>query len=342
LLTGRGVGVEGPNNGFRTNLNPNEVHDGEIGQRFHPFGTIDADFDRAVFGSQMSSQVPDSSDPVVLQFNVEITSPGFMMISTVFGSDEYPFFINDAFNDSFAILIKKAASPATEYENIALLNMGGTRSPFSLQAMFACGPPQFKENQVAPEPAPLPISLHAIKDGSGNYDATKPLYDHEFGGFTALRTWETACPLSPGTYTVKIVIHDVNDGTVDAGLFIMQDSLNLYSFLLADFNLDGAVDLLDFTILSNNFQQGGKKFTDGDANGDGFVNFSDYAIWRDNRNQTGGNRNLKFDFDRDNDNDGADFLTTPMAMATSIPTTIRSAAAPNWPTLAAADRPWPL
>ena len=304
-IAGRGVGVQGPNNGYRINNVPMENHDGEIGLQIQASGTIDADFDRAVFGSNLANIGPDSSDPVVLQFEVQTEYPAYLRISTVFGSDEYPHYIQEDFNDSFAMLIKKSTAANTTYENIAILNDHGALKPFSLQAIFLCGAPQFIENQVAPEPATFLTSLHAIKNG-GSYDSSAPLYDHEFGGFTALRTWETACPYPPGTYTVKIVVHDVIDGIVDAGLFIKGDSLKAYTFDFAD--LDGDVDGGDYSILYANWQECGKKFTEGDANGDGCVNEDDYDILVAAYFNTGTNRDLKFDFNRDNVVDGTDFL----------------------------------
>jgi hypothetical protein len=198
-FTGRGVGVEGPNNGIDSALTENP---GEISEQVLGPSIIDSDFDDAVFSSTMTTdpELQTSGDPTVLQFDITLTSPGFLRISTVFGSDEYDAYIDREFNDSFAILVKSECKP---YENIALLNKLGILSPFKLQSFVACGPPQFKENQVAPEPTALPPSPHAIdnnSDGVGNAADGVPHYDHEFAGFTAMRTWETQCPLAPETY----------------------------------------------------------------------------------------------------------------------------------------------
>jgi hypothetical protein len=245
----------------------------------------------------------------VLQFDVEITSPGFLGVITVFGSDEYDQYIFREFNDSFAILIK---NECTEYENIAVLNDGGMLKPFSLQAIQECGSPHFLENQVAPQPFALPSSLHAIdknSDGVGDAADGVPHYDHEFGGFTAPRTWETKCPLAPGTYTVKFVVHDIADARVDAALFIQADTLYLFDFLPADFDLDGDVDSQDYLIWNSNLGlTGTAKFTDGDANGDCSVTTADLAFWVANFGAMGGHRNLNFDFDRDSSINGQDLL----------------------------------
>ena len=60
----------------------------------------DEDF-RAVYSSLQAG-----GDPAVLQFDVELNSPGFLCVSFVFASDEFPFFIQQQFNDTFAILVK--------------------------------------------------------------------------------------------------------------------------------------------------------------------------------------------------------------------------------------------
>lgn len=276
---GRGVGVEGPNNG----IGPGGFNPGEIGQNV---GTpVDSDFAAA-------TGLPGGGDAAVLQFQVEMTLPGFLSNQAVFGSDEYPVYIEQPFNDSFAILING--------ENVATLIKQGSVLPFSLQDVQLCSQ-LFKENDVAPAPPELVGSLHAIPGA--------PLYDVEFGGFTTPLTFETCDVLAPGTYTIKIVVQDVSDTNVDAGLFIPANSLKLYSFLQADFNLNGQVSGDDFLIWQRNTSATDATFTQGDANGDGLVNGTDLNILFAHWGQTGGKRNYCADFDRDNDVDGDDFLT---------------------------------
>ena len=118
----RGVGVEGPNNGYGNN------QDGEISKIVLGSPVIDADFEEAVFISQGEVMPANSADPVVLQFDIQITSPGFLSVKTEFGSDEYPYYIEDDYNDAFAILVKNECA---DCENIAVLVDGGMRKPFS-------------------------------------------------------------------------------------------------------------------------------------------------------------------------------------------------------------------
>jgi hypothetical protein len=56
--------------------------------------------------------------------------------------------------------------------------------------------------------------------------------------------------------------------------------------LYGDSNLDGAVDLTDFTYLVSNFNGSGKSWLQGDYNYDGSVNLSDFTLLASNFNQT--------------------------------------------------------
>lgn len=274
--TGRGVGVEGPNNGT------GGVNAGEIGSAL---GTPDdQDFIN-------ETGLPSGGDATVLEFDVQTTAPAYLRCSFVFGSDEHPDFITESFNDSFALFI--------DGENVATITKNSVVSPFSLQEVESC-PALFRENDVAPAPAALVGSPHSISGAS--------LYDVEFGGFTVVLTRETTKVLAPGTYTVKIVVQDVSDTNVDAGLFIPTSTLKAYTFIDADFNLDGKIDAADAGIWTANFGMTNPCFTDGDANGDGSVDAADFGIMSGVWGQTGGNVDYQSDFNRSGSVDGADFL----------------------------------
>lgn len=299
---GMGVGVEGPNNGH---LN----HPGEISFDFN-IGVLDADFANKILN------VPESSDPAVLEFQVQITKWGYLRSSYIFGSDEFPFYINDEFNDSFGILVKQEVPLSGEFENISTLKVPGEQAePFTLHRARECGACILKKNQVAPAPEDFHFldGGHQIpeepveKNIDGPADMSVPHFDHEFGGFTKLLTRETAKPLEPGTYTIKIVIQDVADSLVDAALFIPKDGVRLFTVLRADFNLDGVVGPADLSILFLHWGQSGATHTQGDANYDGYVGSEDLAIVGLEWAQTG-NPDCRADFDRDGDVDGNDFL----------------------------------
>lgn len=151
----------------------------------------------------------------------------------------------------------------------------------------------------------LPSSEHHI-DGA-------PRYDHEFGGFTKKLARETARPLSPGQYTIKIVIQDVgtntegNDLLVDSALFIEEESFRLFPLAQGDYNGDGCVDQADYVVWSKLEGASPADFFMGDGDGDGDcdVDEDDYDIWFENSG-TSGNRNFAADANRDGDVDDED------------------------------------
>ena len=308
-----GFGVEGPNNGdgegifFSTSQQAIVNHTGEIttqlfvvGGSPNPF--VDQDFEEKVFPGVIPA--PGGGDPTVLQFDVVITEPGFLRISFVFGSDEFPAYVDPDefdFNDSVAIIIND--------ENIATTTVNNVVSPFNLFNVSDC-PKLFVKNDTAPLPVeltkgyvdpvegPLP-NLHAIP-AVGNYDI-------EFGGFTKKLTRETSCVMAPGTYTVKIVIQDVADQRVDAGVFLEENSLKLFSFLLGDADLDGFVGQADLDAVLLNWGDFGKCYTEGDLDGNGQVAQSDLDLVLLNWGNSGGNKNFCSDFNRDGVLDAQDY-----------------------------------
>lgn len=313
--TGRGVGVEGPNNG--TGVVPTNINEGEIGTVILGASIVDQDFDEHVFDGELTINplLAESGDPVVLVFQIELQRPGFLRVRWVFGSDEYPAWILGEYNDSFAILIKKDACANSEFENIAIFKepTDPNPMPFSLQALEECGPPFFKVNQLTPAPFATSgpdVSPHAIDDTPGaephEYGPSVPLYDHEFAGFTKPLISETPVPLSVGIYTIKIVVHDVGDAGVDSALFLEQKSLKLFSLNPGDFNGDGIVDAADYAVWEDNLGKTPATFYDGDGNGDCVVDGDDYTIWY-NRLGQAGNRDVRADFNRDGCVDLNDF-----------------------------------
>jgi hypothetical protein len=282
----RGNGVEGPNNGI--SIGGGAPNEGEISvvvlspgnQPFQESGK-DEDFVLAVFGHVPEQDRPGGGDAAVLKFDVTTNSPGFLRISFVFGSDEAPFFLNQEFNDSFAILI--------DGENIATIAKSSGPIPFTLQDIEECDE-LYVRNDVAPEPNEL--------DGSQHGSPGEPLFDIEFGGFTKKLTRETKFPLAPGTHTVKIVIQDVEDRRLDSALFVETDSLKLFPLQQGDYNGDGVVDAADYVIWRDNQGVASPSFYDGDGNNDGLVNDADYQIWRANFGFTG-NKDFCSDLNRD-------------------------------------------
>jgi hypothetical protein len=90
-----------------------------------------------------------------------------------------------------------------------------------------------------------------------------------------------------GAYSGKGRIAESTDGTT---------SLNYSNFAGAatrtvkagDINLDGTVNIGDFSVLQNNYNGSGKNWTTGDLNGDGVTNIGDFSVIQNNYNQSGG------------------------------------------------------
>jgi hypothetical protein len=296
---GRGYGIEGPNNGDNDGGQPIN-HEGEATRRF--FLSHDLDFVNYAFPDE--NPKPMGADANVLEFEIEITTPGFLRLSFVLASDEYPAWVDPElfpFNDSIIILV--------DDQNIATVTENSEVSPFNLFTVSECGPLIFRQNDTAPYPAVLQSqgNLHKIPG--------EPRYDHEYGGFTKVLTRETPKALSIGTHKIKIVIQDVGttqqgtpDPSVDSCIFIPRESLKLFEFANGDYNRNGIVDAGDFAVWNYNYTHGTSPafFSDGDGNGNGVVDTGDYAIWQSNLGETG-NRDLSADFNRDGCVDDLDF-----------------------------------
>ena len=90
--------------------------------------------------------------------------------------------------------------------------------------------------------------------------------------------------LSNGNYTLTI---DAGDIANSAGVPASGAPINLDFFVLAgDANRDRVVNLSDFVILRNNFNNTGSVFSQGDFNYDGNVDLADFVILRNNFNQS--------------------------------------------------------
>jgi hypothetical protein len=275
----------------------------------------------------------NEGDATVLQFEVDISAAGFLRISFVVASDEHLFWLNVGqldVNDSMATFIRQELAPDPTFENIAVLKAPGQPDqPMSLRELRDCGPKMFKNNQVAPAPDDdlipdkevfdFPTSDHGFDtnlDGFNRPDDGVLYYNHEFGGFTKVLTRETQFPLSPGEYTVKIVVQDVFDRSVDSAVFLEAGSLKLFELVNGDYNGDGIVNNEDYIVWRYYFinPPAQASFYHGDGNGDGVVDDDDYEIWSDNWGATG-NQDLEADFNRDGCVDLADLTI----LATYLP-----------------------
>ncbi|MEZ6102870.1 MAG: choice-of-anchor L domain-containing protein [Pirellulaceae bacterium] len=311
-LSGFGIGMQGPNNGV--NFYDLQTADGEVSSEFDdsPGGaaTVDKDFERLVFPTEN----PLGGDASVLQFQVHCPYPTVLSVSLVYGTDEHPWFTrseNVDYNDSFAIVIDPPQGATDTFRGINIATLTATNPqtqqtasvPFDIEGYKSCN--LFRENDTAPIPSVLQSSRHHI-----------PLamrYDAEFGGLTSLFTRTIVVPA--GTHTIKLVVQDVYDTLLDAGICIENGSIrSRYQFAEGDYNLDGAVNAADYGIWSDNFGKRPAAFANdlvrnivgGDGNNDQEVNVADYTVWYDHFGDTG-DKLYKADFNLDGVVDNLDF-----------------------------------
>ena len=113
--------------------------------------------------------------------------------------------------------------------------------------------------------------LHVTQQGGSDIAAT--LVDYNTATNTATFTLPT--PLPDGNFIATINAADVTDL---AGRPLAGNVSYNFSFLMADANNDGHVNLLDFNILAANFNQSNRTFSQGDFNYDGQTNLLDFNI----------------------------------------------------------------
>lgn len=135
-------------------------------------------------------------DATTLSFEFRLSGgqPGSAHFQYVFGSEEYPEFVND-FNDVFAFYLDGV--------NVALI--GGV--PVSINNVnIAVNSSSFVNNNTDP--------VYTIGGG----------YAFEYDGFTTVMTADML-GLSSGWHNLTITIADAGDGVYDSGVFIQGNSL---------------------------------------------------------------------------------------------------------------------
>jgi gliding motility-associated-like protein len=145
-----------------------------------------------------------TNDPCIMEFDI-IPQCNQLSIRFVFGSEEYPEFVNASFNDAFGFFITgpNPSGPAYNSYNIALLPNGFT-----------------------------PVSIDNVNGGyNWNYYVNNAGGSWvQYDGFTTVLT--SNVNLVPcQSYHFKMAIADANDGIYDSGVFI--DYLQCYTVLSA-------------------------------------------------------------------------------------------------------------
>lgn len=326
-MTGSGVGLQGPNNGFPISALTPEDPPPPLHLNAGETSFVTGKPRDAHLAAIKTINANNEGDAAALQFEITTSTPGFLRISFVFGSDEHPLWLNVGnfdVNDTMAVFVRQESCPNPIFKNIALLKSPGQPDrPMSLRELRDCGTKMFRDNQVVPAPdgdlipqasvGEFIASMHGFDtndDDLNTPDDNIPYYNHELGGFSKKLTRETPHPLAPGEYTIKIVVQDLFDRKVDSAVFLEARSLKFYELNPGDYNGDGIVDQADYFIWRDNFLAGVTMptFYDGDGTGDCTLDGGDYVIWYTHFGETG-NRDFSADFDRNGRVENADLTT---------------------------------
>lgn len=171
----------------------------------------------------------DTKNAAILEFDF-VPQSDTVRFRYVFGSDEYPEFVGEGFNDAFAFFISGPGFGGTY--NMAQIPGGG--GPVSIDNI----------NNGPANSGPCQNCDYYIENGTGTtspYDDSD--YYIQYDGFTTVM--EAVAKVQCGeTYHLKIAIADASDQAYDSGIFLEANSLQSYAPLEmeADLDLDGFGD----------------------------------------------------------------------------------------------------
>lgn len=191
-------------NGATTNINLQSgvlLTSGQAVNALGPNTTGNAGTDNGAPGdATLSALVGEATfDACVLQFDF-VPASNQISFNYVFGSEEYPEFVNSNFNDVFGFFI---TGPNPGGGNYAQQNIA-----------------------IVPGTPGIPVSINNVNQFSynqyyiGNIGGQTIQYD----GFTTVLA-ATAAVVPCSTYTLKLGVADVFDGIYDSGVFLQENSL---------------------------------------------------------------------------------------------------------------------
>ncbi|NNC93971.1 MAG: T9SS type B sorting domain-containing protein [Chitinophagales bacterium] len=153
----------------------------------------------------------NSNDACVLEFDIEVSSDS-MTFRYVFGSEEYPEFVNSSFNDVFGFFI--SGPGINGKENIALIP--NTTTPVSINNIN-------NGNYNCPQLPPGPcVNCNYYVDNCGG--ATL-----EYDGFTTVLTASKGGLDPCAVYHFKLAVADVSDFILDSGVFLEAGSFRSHN-----------------------------------------------------------------------------------------------------------------
>lgn len=166
----------------------------------------------------------DTENAAILEFDF-VPQSDTVRFRYVFGSDEYPEFVGEGFNDVFAFFISGPGFGGTY--NMAQIPGGG--GEVSIDNI----------NNGPSNSGPCQNCFYYIKNGIGTdgpYDSS-PFYV-QYDGFT--KVMEAVAKVECGeTYHLKIAIADAGDQAYDSGIYLEANSLASY----APLEMNAALDL---------------------------------------------------------------------------------------------------
>ncbi len=179
----------------------------------------DADIDLM---SSMSG-LPNSMDAVAIEFDFTVMMSDTLDFNYVFGSEEYPEYVNTQFNDAFAFFI---SGP-------------GSTGPFSNNA----------DNISTIPGTTTEVAINSVND----MENSQYYVNNETGQHVVYDGFTTSLPASfvavaNETYHVKMVIADRGDSSFDSGIFLSFNSLGQDSLLIppAEFSVTVNDNMIEF------------------------------------------------------------------------------------------------
>ncbi len=148
---------------------------------------------------QLAALIPGYTvnDAAVLEFDF-VPLSDTVKFRYVFGSEEYPEWVNSSFNDVFGFFISGPNPSGGNYANYNIAIIPGTTLPVTIDNVNATSYPQYY-----------------INNQNG--------FSIEYDGFTVVLTaWAKVYPCIP--YHIKIAIGDAGDSAYDSAVFLAKNS----------------------------------------------------------------------------------------------------------------------
>ena len=143
-------------------------------------------------------------DACALEFDMAVLSDS-VEFKYIFGSEEYPEWVNAGYNDAFAFFI--SGPGITGQQNLAVIP--GTNTPVTIDNVNSSTYSQYYVNNGT--------GINAPYNGSNTYI--------QYDGFTTVLTAKKKGLQPCQTYHLKLVIADGGDGVYDSGVFLQANSL---------------------------------------------------------------------------------------------------------------------